>query len=401
MKATPVRLVCVAVSLLLLCSLYGFAAPSDEVAGLVGRLGPILLFLAAISIVVNLSAKAGVFDQIAEMVARSRASRGLGLWFVVVGLSVVSTAFLSLDTTAVLVTPLVFALALRSGTDPGPLVLTVVWISNTGSLFLPVSNLTNLLAVGSNAFAGSTGGYLRLAVLPATISVLVTILFAGLVFRRRLARRDVAGLQSETDEHFRSVKEGRTTHRLMPLCAGVLAVLMPLLTTPIPVWWSASVAAAIVLVAFRQVDRASVRMALVPWSAIAIAVGVVVAVQLALDAGAEQMLRSVLVTEGTGVSELFVLSGAAALASNMLNNLPAYLLFEPAAGSDVEIMAVLIGSNAGPLITPWASLATLLWADQLRRAGIKVSWCRYAALGGVLAVIAVGASTAVLVFTAT
>ena len=33
-------------------------------------------------------------------------------------------------------------------------------------------------------------------------------------------------------------------------------------------------------------------------------------------------------------------------------------------------MALLVGVNAGPLITPWASLATLLWLQRCRTAGI-------------------------------
>ena len=37
-------------------------------------------------------------------------------------------------------------------------------------------------------------------------------------------------------------------------------------------------------------------------------------------------------------------------------------------------MALLVGVNAGPLITPWASLATLLWLQRCRTAGIAVPW---------------------------
>ena len=117
---------------------YGLFSPRAQTIELVGRLGPIMLFLATISIVINLAAAAGLFHRVAEFAATGRAASGPGLWVVVVLLAVVSTTFLSLDTTAVLVTPLVLALARRAGHDPIPLALTVVWIANTGSLILPV-----------------------------------------------------------------------------------------------------------------------------------------------------------------------------------------------------------------------------------------------------------------------
>jgi arsenical pump membrane protein len=43
--------------------------------------------------------------------------------------------------------------------------------------------------------------------------------------------------------------------------------------------------------------------------------------------------------------------------------------------------ALLIGVNTGPLITPWASLATLLWADRCRAAGVLVRWRTFAVRG--------------------
>ena len=47
-------------------------------------------------------------------------------------------------------------------------------------------------------------------------------------------------------------------------------------------------------------------------------------------------------------------------------------------------MALLVGVNAGPLITPWASLATLLWASRCRSAGLQISWGGFALRGLVL-----------------
>ncbi|MEV4895310.1 ArsB/NhaD family transporter, partial [Nonomuraea sp. NPDC055795] len=51
-----------------------------------------------------------------------------------------------------------------------------------------------------------------------------------------------------------------------------------------------------------------------------------------------------------------------------------------------------IGTNVGPVITPWASLATLLWFESCRRHGVKVPMRRFLLTGAVLAVTALVAA---------
>jgi arsenical pump membrane protein len=78
-----------------------------------------------------------------------------------------------------------------------------------------------------------------------------------------------------------------------------------------------------------------------------------------------------------------------------VNNLPAYLGLESTADSPVRIAALLNGVNAGPLITPWRSLATLLWGQRVTGLGVDISWRWFVALGFVVVpitvVLAVGA----------
>lgn len=361
---------------------YAWFMPWAQTTELIGRLGPILFFLVTISIVINLAAAAGLFRWLARYAAKGRASNGPGLWALVVLLSVVSTSFLSLDTTAVLVTPLVLALAARAGNDPVPLALTVVWIANTGSLILPVSNLTNLLAMETGNL-GQTSDYLRLAAGPAAASLAVTIAFSWVVFRRRL--RNPHHAPRTTEGTFNSELPD-PPHRLLPLTGLVVAVLLPLLTTSIPYWWSTSAAAVILIAAFATFDRTKLRLSLIPWTALALAVALTVTVQFVHFLGAENLVRTAFGHLDGSSGAVFALATAGALLSNAINNIPAYLLLEPAAESSLDLVALLIGSNFGPIVTPWASLATLLWADQLRRAGIRVPWRQFMLFGLPLAV---------------
>lgn len=96
-------------------------------------------------------------------------------------------------------------------------------------------------------------------------------------------------------------------------------------------------------------------------------------------------------------SSLLRLAGTGAAGANVVDNLPAYLALEPvAAGSRQRVVALLIGGNLGPLITIWASLATLLWRDRCTTAGVTVSAWRFAGHGMILVPLLLVGATAAL-----
>ncbi|HEY0374463.1 MAG TPA: ArsB/NhaD family transporter, partial [Amnibacterium sp.] len=68
--------------------------------------------------------------------------------------------------------------------------------------------------------------------------------------------------------------------------------------------------------------------------------------------------------------------------------------------SPARLLALLVAVNAGPLITPWASLATLLWHGRLTAMGVRISWWRFAGLGLIAAPLTVGLATLAVALTA-
>ena len=70
----------------------------------------------------------------------------------------------------------------------------------------------------------------------------------------------------------------------------------------------------------------------------------------------------------------------------------------PVANHD-QLLALLIGTNAGPVITPWASLATLLWYERCHAYGVRVPVARLLRTGALLATAAVAASVTALALT--
>lgn len=349
------------------------------------RVWPILLFVVAITVVTELAAEAGLFRLVAEQTARWGRGHAWLLWLLVLTLAVIGTIFLSLDTTAVLLTPVVVILARHAGLSPLPFALTTVWMANTASLLLPVSNLTNLLAehglngVGPLQFAALTA-------VPALISVVVPAIILFLVFRRDLLVR-----------YRTEPAESGNDRVLLIASAAVVALLIPALVSGVEVWIP-TVGAAIVLGGFFLVRRRRVlRFGLLPWQLVLLASGLFLVVEAAHSLGLGLLLATVSGTGHDPVS-LLRLAGVATLGANAIDNLPAYLALEPVAGDPLRLVALLIGVNVGSLITPWASLATLLWHERLTALDVQISWGRYAMLGLIAAPITVALATLGLVF---
>lgn len=350
--------------------------PATDALAVADRVWPVLLFVVAITVVTELAAEAGLFRFVAERTGRWGHGRGWLLWLLVVALAGVSTVFLSLDTTAVLLTPVVIVLARHVGLSPFPFALTTVWLANTASLLLPVSNLTNLLAlhriggISPLAFAAITW-------LPALVCLLVPIAVIFLVCRRDLLVRYVPDAATPVGDR-----------PLFACSAAVVALLLPALVSGVPVWIPACCAAVLLLIVVAVRRPAALSVTLVPWSLVLLASGLFLVIEAAHSLGLGQLAQAA-AGAGHAPLDLVRLAAVGAAGANAIDNLPAYLALEPAADSPVRLVALLIGVNAGPLITPWASLATLLWHDRLATMGVTVPWRRYMLLGLVVAPVTV------------
>ncbi|MFF9672058.1 SLC13 family permease [Streptomyces eurythermus] len=318
------------------------------------RLGPVVGFLAAVLVIAHFCDVEGLFQACGAWMARWAAGRPVRLLSAVFALASAITAVLSLDATIVLLTPVVFATAARTGVRPKPHVYACTHLSNTASLLLPVSNLTNLLA-----FAASGLSFTRFAALMA-LPWLAAIGVEYLVFRRFFARDLAAAAPAD--------RAAGTPPRL-PLFALVTVgctlagFVVASLFGVEPAWVAAGgalVLAGRALARRRATPLTVLRAASPAFLAFVLALGVVV--RAVVDNGLADMLGHVM-PGGTGLAALLATAALAALLANLINNLPAVLVLLPLAapaGPGV-VLAVLLGVNIGPNLTYAGSLATLLW----------------------------------------
>ncbi|HEX4017442.1 MAG TPA: SLC13 family permease [Frankiaceae bacterium] len=336
--------------------------PLHDAGDVTARVGPVLGFLVAVTVLAELSERAEVFEQAADAVARAARGSVPRLFLMVCGVGAITTILLSLDTTAVLLTPVVLALAARLELPPLPFAMTAVWLANTASLLLPVSNLTNLLAADKLGMSAST--YVGKMLLPAGVAIVATVLVLRVRFRRELRGR------------FLPQPRRQPADRVLFIVSAVCCVgFGPAVIAGVPAWAAATPAAAVTVGAFAWRRRSELRFRLVPWRLVILVEGLFLVVSAAGRHGLDRLLHDVLGGGGT-----WRVGSIAAAAANAFNNLPAYLALERQT-SRHDLLALLCGVNIGPLVLLWGSLATLLWRERCKARGLDVSAREFATLG--------------------
>lgn len=377
----------------ILCVLSGLL-PSAQAEDNLRRIGPLLLFLGSVIVLAKLARQAQVFDVIATRIAIAGRGNYLALFVFCVAFASLTTVFLNLDTTAVLLTPVMLALAPRARIAALPLAMTTVWLANTASLLLPVSNLTNLLAADRVALAAPA--FAARMWLPQLATVAATMAFLWVFYWRRGERgadRYVAPLPLKLEQ---------TRQRVLFGVAGT-ACLLFILTIPFvhqQIGYAAAGAALIVVVAFGVFDREKLQLNLIPWQLLVFVTGLFLVVPTLSRYGLGEIMTAFIGTEHDAIGSYRAAAAGAGL-SNVLNNLPAYTAGEavvPPGNSD-QLLALLIGTNVGPIVTPWASLATLLCLESCRDHGLRVPLRRFVLTGLGLAIVALGVSIGALLLT--
>ena len=327
------------------------------------RMVPVVLFLAAVLVVAEACAVEGVFDAVGDAVHRAGRGDAHRVLAVRCRAAAVITAALSLDATVVLLTPVVAA-AVAGSAAQRPVVHACVRLANSASLLLPVSNLTNLLALPDVSL--SFGGWL-LVMAPVWV-VVIAVEYAGL---RLYFARDLRV----------SVPQADGTAKHLPAFPVVVVALMLAgfalgSAYGVEPFWVAAAAALVLGTRSVRAGHFTPTRALhathLTFGVFVLCLGVVVA---ALDGS---FLRDVVrqaLPGGGGLPALLLLALVATVLANLVNNLPATLLLVPLVApiGTTAVLATLVGLNVGSGLAWPGSLANLLWRRALVRRGVPVS----------------------------
>jgi arsenical pump membrane protein len=374
LRAAPEWLVAIAGALLLL----GVGAIGSHGArAALAALGPTVGFLAALLVIAEACRREGVFRLLAAWIAERARGRGGALFGAVFAAATAVTVVLGLDATIVLLVPIVIVTVRSLEAPERPSLYACAYMANAGSLLLPVSNLTNLLAFRASGLSFTR--FAAVMALPWAVAVALEWVVLRWAFRAELARPIGDGAAQERERADRG-----TLWALGVLAAILLGFALSSLIGVAPVWIAAIGAIVIALPSAARGGTAGLgdfaRSAQPGFLAFVLALGVIV--RALADHGVHRIAVELL-PGGGGPGDLILVALVSAAFANVLNNLPATLILIPVATSIGlgPLLAVLVGVNLGPNLTYVGSLATLLWRRILHQEGEQVSLPVFVRLG--------------------
>ena len=329
-----------------------------------------LLFLLALLLLSALLERSGFFDWSSIQAARLARGDGRKLYRNVFVLGALITASLSLDTTAVILTPVVLAFVARLKLPARPYIFACAFVANVASLPLPVSNLTNLLFTG--AFGLPFGGFALRMLLPQCAALLTNYALFRWYFRADLPEKFSGDDLEDPQTVVADAGYFRAAVAVLGLVlAGYFAAPFAHLP-PYTVGFAGCLALAVWGVRARQVDWTLLRE--VSWPVFPFVVGLFVVIGGVENLGLTGQIASWLAGLNTHpLAGMAAMAGGAGLASNVVNNIPAALLarsvLQQSHAHAPLVYAALLGTNIGPNLTLSGSLATLLVLTSARKKG--------------------------------
>jgi arsenical pump membrane protein len=283
------------------------------------------------------------------------------------------TATLNLDTSVVFVTPVLIAAARRRESGERPLLYGSLLLANASSLFLPGSNLTNLIVLGHRPLTG--GAFLALMWPAAVSGCLVTAACVALWGRHDLVRstKPVSAIE----------RPAAGIGALAVVLAVVLVIVLRSAAVPVIIVGAAAVGLRVLQRRLRLQHALAVLglPVLVGLFGITIGLGTL---------GRLWSGPATLVTHAGAVGSAVV----AALLSVLVNNLPAASLL--AARTTHHAAPLLVGLNLGPNLFVSGSLAWFLWLRVARASGARPSITGAARLGLVVVPLSMAAALGAL-----
>ncbi len=322
----------------------------------------------------------GFYGRAAELILR-RAGGPDGLLALIIGASGLLSAFFLNDAVCVAMSPFVARLALGAGLNPLPFLVGLANASNVGSAMTLIGNPQNML-IGASSGLPFMPFLLRLAP-PVFASLVACFTVVRLAFWKDFGKRRLAA------------GSGLGARVYKPLYAKSLiamAIMVAGLVAGLSVSLCAMAAASLILVTrrlkperiFREIDF-TLLVFFAGLFIITAAIG-----KLPLMAALESSVRS---AADAGPAAF---TGATAVASNLVSNVPAVMLMRPFIGqSEAGLWELLaLASTFAGNLTLLGSVANLIVAEQAGRLGVRVGFLDYLKAGLPLTIISLAIGTA-------
>ena len=257
------------------------------------------------------------------------------------------------------------------------------FISDSASLPFVFSNLTNI--VTANYFNIGFSEYIQNMFISYMVSTFISIVVLWLFLRKDIPKKiDISLLSDEND-----VLKNKTLFKFAWFFLALLLAsyfIGDYYDLPISIF---ALGGGLIFLAisasFNVIDTKEI-IKNAPWQVVWFSIGLYIVVYGLKNAGLTDYLAIVLKDLSTQGDTIAIVGTGfiSAFLSAIMNNMPTVMIMDIAlqdVGNSALAYANIIGCNLGPKMTPFGSLATLLWLHVLAGKGVKIGFWEYSKFG--------------------
>lgn len=328
----------------------------------------------------------GFFEWCALKMAKFSNGNGMKMFVYSILLGAFVSALFANDGAALILTPILLAkmriLQLNMKTIIAFL-LAGGFISDSASLPFVFSNLTNI--VTANYFNIGFAQYFFDMIIPFIVSVITSIVFLWLILRKDIPKKVDISLLKEPKSVIKNMS-------LFYFSWVFLAILLigyfvgDIYGLPVSLF---ALGGGLIFLLIATISKAVKPIHIIkeaPWQVVWFSIGLYIVVYGLKNAGFTDYLTIILKDLSLRGDTIAVIGTGfiAAFLSAIMNNMPTIMIMDIALtdiGNQAMIYANIVGCNLGPKMTPFGSLATLLWLHVLAKKGVKISFAQYSKFG--------------------
>ncbi|MCT7626513.1 arsenic transporter [Aliarcobacter butzleri] len=328
----------------------------------------------------------GFFEWCALKMAKFSKGSGIRMFIYSILLGSFVSALFANDGAALILTPILLAkmrvLQLSTKTIIAFL-LAGGFISDSASLPFVFSNLTNI--VTANYFNIGFVDYFLNMIIPFIVSVVASIVFLWLILRKDIPKKVDVRLLKEPKSVIKNMNLFYFSWFFLAFLLSAYA-LGDIYKLPISFFALGGALVLLIIASLTKSVNAKNIIKEAPWQIVWFSIGLYIVVYGLKNAGLTEYLTTILnylVLQGDTIA-IISTGFISAILSAVMNNLPTIMIMDIALKdipNEALAYANIIGCNLGPKMTPFGSLATLLWLHVLAKKGIKISFWEYSKFG--------------------
>lgn len=328
----------------------------------------------------------GFFEWCALKMAKFSNGNGMKMFIYSILLGAFVSALFANDGAALILTPILLAkmriLQLNLKTIVAFL-LAGGFISDSASLPFVFSNLTNI--VTANYFNIGFAQYFFDMFVPFIVSVITSIVFLWLILRKDIPKTVDISLLKEPKSAIKNMK----LFYFSWVFLGILLVgyfVGDIYGLPVSLFALGGATIFLIIATLSKAVKPKHIIKEAPWQVVWFSIGLYIVVYGLKNAGLTDYLTLVLKDLALRGDTIAIIGTGfiAAFLSAIMNNMPTIMIMDIALtdiGNQAMIYANIVGCNLGPKMTPFGSLATLLWLHVLAKKGVKISFAQYSKFG--------------------